>query len=105
VHRGTPILVIDSGSLPTSTENALKSREKMAKGYVLASPERVSSSVMSSLRELNSVHEIGNPDPIQNAIAFARYYDEKTGFGWQTTPQTVEGGKNFLVVNKEIVTK
>ena len=101
VHRGTPTLVLDGEQLPTATKNALKAREKNPSLYIVGPPDNVSGTVKDSLNELGTVKEIGHNDPVQNAIEFARFYDENTGFGWQTTPETVEGGKNFLLVKKD----
>ncbi len=101
VHRGTPILVVDGDKLPKATEDSIRSQGKQLSFYVMASADKFSSTVRKSLEEFGNVIEIGNRDPIQNAINFAKYYDDRTGFGWQTTTETVEGGKNFLVVNEK----
>ena len=51
--------------------------------YVLGPEAVISEAVVSQLRRLGSVKRVGGPDPVTNAIAFARFTDGS--FGWGVT--------------------
>jgi hypothetical protein len=79
---GTPVLWAGRDALPPQTKAAIKAHGKPAI-YVLGPPEAISDAVLRDLRKLGNVKRISGPDPVTNAIAFARYKDGD--FGWGVT--------------------
>jgi hypothetical protein len=79
---GNPVLWASRDKLPPETKAAIKAHGKPAI-YVLGPPEAISDGVLRELRKLGSVKRISGPDPVTNAIAFARYRDGD--FGWGVT--------------------
>ncbi|HSD80265.1 MAG TPA: cell wall-binding repeat-containing protein [Solirubrobacteraceae bacterium] len=76
---GEPILLTERDRLPAETRRALKAHRE-PRIFVLGPPSAVSSRVVVQLRRLGVVRRIGAPDPVRNAIEFARFSD--SGFGW-----------------------
>jgi hypothetical protein len=76
---GTPVLFATHDALPPDTRTALKAHQQ-PKIYVLGPTSVIGSKVESELRKLGKVTRIQGPDPVRNAIAFARFSDG--GFGW-----------------------
>jgi hypothetical protein len=76
---GDPVLFATKDTLPPETRTALKAHQQ-PKIYVLGPTSVIGAKVENQLRKLGKVTRIEGPDPVQNAIAFARFSDG--GFGW-----------------------
>jgi len=76
---GDPVLFTHAGSLPAATVRAIKRHERPSI-YVLGPSSAVSDTVLGQLRKLGDVKRIAGPNPVENAIAFARFRDGD--FGW-----------------------
>jgi putative cell wall binding repeat protein len=82
-RSGDPVLFVSSDSVPKPTIEALK-RDKGANVYALGPPSAISDKVLTNAGSATSkVVRIGDPDPVQNAIDFARY--SNGSFGWNIT--------------------
>jgi hypothetical protein len=79
---GDPVLWTGRDSLPPETTSAIKAHGR-PDIYVLGPADVISDGVVRNLRKLGSVKRISGPDPVTNAIAFARYSDGT--FGWGVT--------------------
>lgn len=79
---GTPILFVTRSTLPAATAAALRAHQQ-PKIYVLGPPSVVDDGVLAGLRKLGAVTRVGAPDPVGNAVAFARFRDAR--FGWGIT--------------------
>jgi ell wall binding domain 2 (CWB2) len=77
---GDPVLFAHKDSLPAPTVRALK-RHQLPAIYVLGPSAVISDTVFAQLRKLGSVKRISAPNPVDNAIAFARYTDGDFGWG------------------------
>ena len=89
---GDPVLFVRRDAVPEQTRAALRSHDK-PDIYVLGPPSVVSSGVLESLRSLGDVVRISGPDPIRNAIAFARF--ASGSFGWGV----VDPGHGLVLAN------
>jgi hypothetical protein len=76
---GTPVLWTEKDTLPAATRQAITARGR-ARIYVLGPESVISKAVEERLKGLGDVRRVSGPDPVQNAIAFARFSDG--GFGW-----------------------
>jgi hypothetical protein len=93
-RSGNAVLPVRSQSVPPPIREALREHER-PNIYVLG-PERViGERAVSQLEEFGRVKRIGDEQPVENAIAFARYEDGNTGFGWGVTVP----GYNFTVAS------
>src|SRR3954453_1903924 len=79
---GDPVLWTGRDSIPPQTTAAIKAPGK-PDIYVLGPDDVISQSVEGDLRKLGNVKRISGPDPVTNAIAFARY--NNGSFGWGVT--------------------
>jgi putative cell wall-binding protein len=79
---GQPVLWTGRDKLDPQTKAAIQAHGK-PDIYVLGPPEAISDKVLDELRRLGSAKRISGPDPVTNAIAFARYSDG--AFGWGVT--------------------
>jgi hypothetical protein len=77
---GDPILFVRRDEVPAETKAALLSHDQ-PHIYVLGPPSTVSAATLNALKRLGTVKRIGADDPIDNAIAFARYVDPSFGWG------------------------
>jgi putative cell wall-binding protein len=77
---GDPILFVNRDSVPQETKAALLAHDQ-PRIYVLGPPSTVSASVVTDLKALGTVKRLGADNPIDNAIAFARYTDPTFGWG------------------------
>jgi len=77
---GDPILFVHRNSIPPETRAALLSHDQ-PRIYVLGSAATVTSQTVTALRKLGTVKRIGADNPIDSAIAFARYTDPSFGWG------------------------
>jgi hypothetical protein len=82
-RSGDPVLFVNKDSVPKPTIDALK-RDDGADLYALGPPSAISDKALKDVEDASSaVIRIGDDDPVQNAIDFARY--AKAGFGWNIT--------------------
>ena len=79
---GDPVLWTGRDALPAETRAAIQAHDK-PDIYVLGPEEVISEAVVTQLRRLGTVKRVSGPDPVTNAIAFARYTDGS--FGWGVT--------------------
>jgi hypothetical protein len=77
---GDPVLYVKRDVVPPATLKALQ-RHTQPKIYVLGPPAAVGAAVVKRLRKLGTVKRIDGPDPVRNAIAFARFVDGSFGWG------------------------
>ena len=77
---GEPVLYVTRDGVPPETERALKTHRK-PKIYLLGPPGVISAKVEQKLKSLGTVKRISAPDPVSNAIAFARFIDGPFGWG------------------------
>lgn len=86
-HAPEPLLLVNKDEVPKETQQALEARNGNAKIYLLGPESVVSSEVEAELAQYGAVQRISGNDEFENAIAFAKYSDPDTGFGWGiTTP-------------------
>ncbi len=79
---GDPVLWTGRDALPPETRSAIQAHDK-PDIYVLGPEDVISEAVVEELRKLGSVKRVSGPDPVTNAIAFARFTDG--AFGWGVT--------------------
>jgi hypothetical protein len=77
---GDPVLFVHRNSLPQETKAALLAHDQ-PRIYVLGPPAAVSANVLTALKKLGTVKRLGADNPMDNAIAFARYTDPTFGWG------------------------
>src|SRR3954468_5177729 len=90
---GDPVLFVKKDSVPDATAAALR-RHEQPKIYVLGPSKAVGEKAMDALRRLGKVKRIEGPDPVRNAIAFARFIDGPFGWG------VVDPGHGLVFVNR-----
>jgi hypothetical protein len=91
-RAGDPILFTKKDVLPAATAAALKQHEK-PHIYVLGPDTVVSTKVEKELDKLGTVTRIDAANPVDNAIAFARF--KRGSFGWGA----VVPGQNLTIAN------
>jgi hypothetical protein len=94
-RSGDPVLFVQKNTVPQATIDALKLYPDLP--VFLLGPESViSNDVITQLGNegIHVVDRISGPDPVQNAIAFARY-SGSGGFGWNI----VDPGHGLVVAN------
>jgi hypothetical protein len=91
-RSGDPVLWTLKDSLPAETRAAIQAHPK-ARIYVLGPAAAISETVVRELSKLGRTKRISGPDPVQNAIAFARYSDGT--FGWNV----VDPGHGLVFAN------
>src|SRR5829696_6611319 len=79
---GDPVLWTGKQTVPAPTKAAIRAHGK-PDIYLLGPEDVISDAVLRELRELGSVKRVSGPDPVTNAIAFARFTDGS--FGWGVT--------------------
>jgi putative cell wall-binding protein len=79
---GEPVLWTGRDALPPQTTAAIKAHGK-PDIYILGPDEAISPAVERELGKLGDTKRIAGPDPVTNAIAFARY--SNGNFGWGVT--------------------
>ena len=77
---GDPVLFTDRNQLPAATREAI-ARHQQPKIYILGPPNVISPRVARELRRLGTVRRVAGPDPVANAVAFARFADGRFGWG------------------------
>ncbi len=90
---GHPILWTPRDTLPPETRAAITSRGKRVRIYVLGPEDAISEAVLRQLGRLGTAKRVAGPDPVTNAIAFARYADAR--FGWNV----VDPGHGLVFAN------
>jgi hypothetical protein len=76
---GAPVLWVNKDDVPGSTRDAIESRKK-PRIYVVGPESVVSAKAIKALEKLGTVKRISGKDPVENAIAVARFADGS--FGW-----------------------
>jgi hypothetical protein len=92
-RSGDPVLWTPRDSLPPETKAAIEAHKK-PRIYVLGPAEAISDKVVRELAKLGRTKRISGPDPVQNAIAFARFSDGP--FGWNV----IDPGHGVVFVNQ-----
>lgn len=81
-HMPEALLYTKKDQLPQATIKALQGRNKKANIYVLGPDSVISQNVEKQLQNYGKVVRISGNTAEETAIAFAKYKDTKTGFGW-----------------------
>lgn len=85
-YSGDSIAFVTRDAIPAATRALLLQRGKLLAAkpsiYILGPRSVVSQGVQAQLAAYGTVKRIAGPDPVATAIAFARYRDPTTGFGW-----------------------
>ena len=84
-HMPEPILYVNKKGIPEETAEALKKRDAKANIYILGPKKAVSEKTENALKEYGTVKRISGDTPVANSIAFAKFRDKNTGFGWGIT--------------------
>lgn len=84
-HMPEPLLYVTKDAIPEATKQALQTRGNKANIYVLGPDNIISSEVEKQLATYGKVTRISGKTPEENAIAFAKFKDQATGFGWGVT--------------------
>ena len=90
---GQPVLWTLEDSLPAETRTAIEAHRK-PRIYVLGPEDAIAESVVEELDKLGPTKRVSGPDPVTNAIAFARYSDGGR-FGWNV----VDPGHGLVFAN------
>jgi len=91
-RSGDPVLWTLKATLPSETRAAIQAHRRV-RIYVLGPEDAVSENVFRELRKLGKTTRIAGPDPVTNAIAFARFSDGR--FGWNV----VDPGHGLVFAN------
>ncbi|SHF00856.1 hypothetical protein SAMN05444392_10649 [Seinonella peptonophila] len=92
-HMPEALLYVKKNEIPQATIEALKGRNGKANIYLLGPEAVISKDVEAKLQQYGKVVRIEGNTPEENAIAFAKYKDAATGFGWGVT----EPGHGFVI--------
>ena len=93
-RSGDTVLLSKKDELPEATRKALTEHEK-PNIFVLGPEAVISPKVEDALKKLGKVERIEGPDPVRNAIEFARY--KKGSFGWNIEAP----GFNFTIAGTD----
>jgi ell wall binding domain 2 (CWB2) len=77
---GDSVLFVRRNTLPAQTRRAII-RHRRPRIYVLGPRAVISETVVRRLRRLGTVTRIAGDDPVENAVAFARFSDGSFGWG------------------------
>jgi hypothetical protein len=91
---GDPVLWVSRDAIPPATRAAITAH-KRPKIYVIGPEAAVSDTVLKQLDDLGDARRISGPDPVQNAIAFARFSDGS--FGWNV----VDPGHGLVIASTQ----
>ena len=92
-RSGDPVLFVERQGVPAATRKALASHPDTPV-YVLGSPAAISAKLIKRIQELApSAQRIGAKDPVDSAIAFARYAGGS--FGWNIN----DPGHGLVIAN------
>ncbi len=90
-RSGDPVLFADGDEVPKPTLEALKALKNIPV-YVLGPESAISGKAFDELSKLGApVKRVGAEDPVENAVAFARYTDDS--FGWNIN----DPGHGFVI--------
>ncbi len=89
-RSGDSVLLTRKGTVPDATRKALREHDK-PKIFLLGPTSVISKAVEKDLGRLGKVTRIQGPNPVENAIAFARFEDGDFGWG------VVVPGFNFTI--------
>ena len=92
-RSGQPVLWTLKDSIPPETRKAIQAHKK-PRIYVLGPEDAIAESVVRELNKLGPTKRVSGPDPVTNAIAFARYSDGDR-FGWNV----VDPGHGLVFAN------
>lgn len=84
-HMPEPVLYVTEDGIPEATKKALSLRDKSGNIYILGPESVISNNIEEDLKEFGTVKRIEGETPVAASIAFAKYKDEETGFGWGIT--------------------
>jgi hypothetical protein len=94
-RSGDPVLFAGRKALPTATKKVLR-RHPDVPVYVLGPSSAISSSVVRQIAKIaGQVRRVSGEDPVENAIALARYSDGD--FGWNVN----DPGHGFVVARSD----
>ncbi len=94
-RSGDPVLFTGTEKLPAATVAALK-RHTRVPVYLLGPSSAISSEVFREVAKIDRrVRRVSGEDPVENAIALARYADG--GFGWNVN----DPGHGFVVARSD----
>lgn len=94
-RSGDPVLLTGAKKLPAPTAAALK-RHPKTPVYVLGPPSVIPAAVVREIAAIDPrVKRVSGPDPVANAIAFARYADGS--FGWDVN----DPGHGFVLARAD----
>jgi hypothetical protein len=92
-RSGDPVLYVTADGVPEATREAL-SRHRDVPIYVLGGAEAIPAAVVKELDDLGAHAErVGAEDPVENAIAFARF--SSGSFGWNIN----DPGHGLVIAN------
>ena len=92
-RSGDPVLFVGRDSVPTATLDTLK-RYKDVPVYALGPSAAISDKVLKDVRKVApDVTRVAGDDPVDNAIAFARYDDGDFGWG------IIDPGHGLVIAN------
>ena len=93
-RSGDTVLPVKRNSVPGAIQKALRDHAR-PNIYVLGPEKVIGKGAVDQLERLGKVRRIQGADPVQSAIAFARYEDSRTDFGWGV----VVPGYNFALAS------
>jgi len=79
---GDPVMFVSRDAIPAATRTAIQAHQR-PDIYVLGPERAIGAEVFGQLRRLGTVTRVQGPDPVANAIAFARFADGPFGWGVQ----------------------
>jgi hypothetical protein len=93
-RSGDPVLWTLKDSLPAETRAAIRAHPR-AHIYVLGPAAAISEIVVRELAKLGPTKRVSGPDPVANAIAFARFSDGRVGWN------VVDPGHGLVFANTQ----
>jgi hypothetical protein len=94
-RSGDPVLFAEPERLPPPTRRALREHPGVP-AYVLGPPSGISAAVLEEIAKIaDPVKRVSGPDPVANAIAFARY--SAGDFGWNVE----DPGHGFVLARSD----
>jgi hypothetical protein len=94
-RSGDPVLFTEADSLPESTVKALRRHDGIPV-FVLGPESAISAKTMKEIEHVApGAERVGKEDPVENAIAFARFANED--FGWNIN----DPGHGFVIANAD----
>jgi hypothetical protein len=94
-RSGDSILFVKQNEIPPATQRALAAHER-PNIYVVGPEEAVSEGIVRRLSRFGDVERVSGKNPIENALAFARF-SGSGGFGWNAN----QPGRNLTVASTD----